>query len=77
MVVHDGEEIALDWYPKHYDELPASTPTILLIPGVNSDSRCCYARDYAMTAYSQYNFRTAVFNRRGTSRMAFVIKDNA
>ena len=70
----DGEEIGLDWYPKHFRELPEETPIILLIPGVNSDSRSSYAREYAMMAYKRHNFRTVIFNRRGTSRIPFVDK---
>ena len=43
----DGEEINLDWFPKHYDQLPADAPVVMLIPGINSDSRSRYAKKYA------------------------------
>jgi len=72
VVMPDGEEIALDWYPKHYKNLPEETPVVIVVPGVNSDSRASYARDYATVAYERHQYRTAVFCRRGQSRMPFV-----
>lgn len=70
----DGEEICLDWYPQDYKELPLETPIVLLIPGVNSDSRANYCKSYAQMAYEQYGYRVAIFCRRGQSRMPFKVK---
>lgn len=70
----DGEEINLDWFPKHFDHLPADTPVIMLIPGINSDSRSRYAKKYAIKAFTNYGFRTAIFNRRGTAKMPYRVK---
>jgi uncharacterized protein len=70
----DGEEICLDWFPQDYKELAPETPIVLLIPGVNSDSRASYCKSYAHMAYEQYGYRVAIFCRRGQSRMPFKVK---
>jgi len=70
----DGEDINLDWFPKHFDELPADTPVIMLIPGINSDSRSRYAKQFAINAFQKHGFRTAIFNRRGTVKMPYKVK---
>lgn len=70
----DGEEICLDWFPQDYKELAPQTPMVLLIPGINSDSRASYCKAYAHLAYEQYGYRVAIFCRRGQSRMPFKVK---
>lgn len=74
MTMSDGEEVNLDWFPKHFDEMPNDSPVIMLIPGISSDSRSRYAKIYAINAYHKYGFRTAIFNRRGTVKMPYKAK---
>ena len=70
----DGEDIHLDWYPKHYDDMDQSTPIIMVVPGINSDSRAMYTKKYVMRAYNTYGFRSVIFNRRGTVKMPYKVK---
>ena len=63
----DGEVISLDWLPKTFASMAESTPIVLLVPGLTSDSTAAYANEFISYAVSKYGFRACIMNRRGYS----------
>ena len=71
----DGESVYLDWWPANHDILPASTPVIIMVPGLTSDSRAHCVNIFTEYAWRDYGFRTCVFIRRGYGLVPFKKED--
>ncbi len=59
----DGGEIALDHYPLHFAEL--KSPILILIPGLNGDTRESPVSYAARRAWEVHGIRSVVYNKRG------------
>jgi pimeloyl-ACP methyl ester carboxylesterase len=67
--LHDGETIALDFYPKNHDVLSRTTPTICFFPGVFGDSLEGYSFELVNQVYAKLGWRVCIIHRRGYGGM--------
>ena len=68
----DGEEIAIDILPTNHTKLHPETPTIILLPGIYSDSNKGDSFKFCETAKKMLNWRICVINRRGYGDMPYL-----
>lgn len=67
--LEDGEKVAVDIFPKNHKNLNPETPTILLLPGIYSDSNKAYCVKFCEQVRSTLGWRVCVINRRGFGGM--------
>lgn len=70
----DGEQISLDWLPKDYASMTQTTPIVVLVPGLTSDSSAKYTNVFLEYA-AAHGYRACVFNRRGYGNMGYKKND--
>ena len=61
----DGEVLQLDWYPRHYRELPVDTPVVFFVPGLFGTSLDIYSLRFCEMLFKRLGWRSFVYNRRG------------
>ncbi|EFA79768.1 hypothetical protein PPL_06587 [Heterostelium album PN500] len=64
LYAEDGGMLSLDWF-NFDDECDETTPTIVLLPGVEGSGNSVYIRYFVQNAHKMYNFRCVVLNNRG------------
>ena len=62
----DGGLRAIDFYPKEFEQFEGK-PFMFLIPGLNGDKSDPYVMYTAKKAFSEYGFRSVIYNKRGGS----------
>ena len=60
----DGEVLQLDWYPRHYKDMPVETPVVFFVPGMFGTSQDVYSLTFCKMVYKRLGWRTFVYNRR-------------
>ena len=60
----DGEILQLDWYPKHFKQMPPETPIVVFVPGMFGTSQDCYSLEFCKKVHARLGWRTFVLNRR-------------
>jgi predicted alpha/beta-fold hydrolase len=71
LLMNDGEEIALDIFPRDLTLVPEDRPTVIFLTGINGDSKCNYAKILSEKVYKQLGWRTVIQNKRGFGSKAF------
>ena len=70
--LRDGGKVAVDCYPKNFEQMNEDTPIVLFVPGVNGDSTEYYCTYFCRLVKEHHVvWRFAIFNRRGYAGVPF------
>ena len=73
LVLDDGEKVAFDLYPPHFDELDPKTPILIFKPGIIGSSGANYIINCCKLFEKELNWRVGIVNRRGFGGMKITV----